>query len=114
MIKRAFILCCFIFLLFSCDIRKSSVNGKVVNKSTGLGVDNVLVNFIECKTNGENCSEVVIGQIYTSTSGEFIITEKMASKTKTKWLTVTKNGKKLAQKDNVGLNDKNLIIEVEP
>lgn len=110
--KKLFALVFIAFLLLACDIKKSSISGTVVSKSTGTGVSNALVNFIECKTNGENCAEVVIGQIYTAQDGSFVINEKMGSKSKTKWITVTKDGKKVGQKDNVGLNDKNMVIEI--
>jgi len=112
MIKKILTLFIIICLFSACDIKKSSIGGKVVSVSTGAGVAGILINFIECKTNGENCTEIVIGQIYTAADGTFIINEKMASKSKTKWITAYKDGKKLAQKDNVGLNDKNIVIEV--
>lgn len=113
MIKHLFILFT-ISLFFSCDVKKSSVSGKVVDAVTGVGVGGALVNFIQCKTTDENCTEIVIGQIYTNDAGEFNITQKQASKSKKKWLTVYKNNKKLAQKDNIGLNDNNIIIQVIP
>jgi len=112
MIKQSlllFSLCC---LLLACDVKKSSISGTVISKSTGKGVAEVLINFVQCKSNGENCSEVIIGQIYTNTDGSFIISEKTASKSKTKWITAYKNNKKLAQKDNIGLNDKDILIEI--
>ena len=112
MIKKVFLLLSLCLGFLACDIKKSSISGTVVSKSTGKGVPEVLINFIQCKSNGENCSEVVIGQIYTGSDGSFIISEKTGSKSKTKWITAYKDGKKLAQKDNVGLNDKNIIIEL--
>ncbi len=112
MIKHSLLLFCFCCLLLACDIKKSSISGTVVSMSTGKGAEGVLINFVQCKTNGENCSEVVIGQIYTDADGNFIISEKTASRSKTKWLTAYKDGKKLAQKDNVGLNDKNIRIDI--
>jgi hypothetical protein len=114
MLKNLFIFLCAFMLLSGCDTRKSGISGTVVSKSTGVGVPDVLISFIQCKSNSENCSELVIGQIYTSADGSFVITQKMGSKSKTKWITAYKDGKKIAQKDNVGLNDKNIIIEVEP
>jgi hypothetical protein len=114
MIKNLLILFSIAFLLSGCDTKKSGISGRVVSKSTGAGIPEVLISFIQCKSDGENCSELVIGQMYTSADGSFVITEKMASKSKTKWITAYKNGRKLAQKDHVGLNDKNITIEVEP
>jgi hypothetical protein len=113
MLKNLFLLFSISILLSGCDTKKSGISGTVVNKNTGVGVPEVLISFIQCKSNGENCTELVIGQMYTSADGSFVISEKMGSKSKTKWITAYKNGKKLAQKDNVGLNDKNMIIEVE-
>lgn len=100
--------------LISCDMKKSSVSGKVVNKITGAGIENAVVTFSQCKKNGDDCDEIVIGQVYTQQSGDFIINDKTASKSKTKWVTVSFNGRKLAQKDNVGLNDEELVFQVEP
>ncbi len=100
--------------IIACDKKKAGVSGRVVNAITGVGVYNALVSFVQCKENGDNCTEVVIGQVYTSESGDFVIDKRIASKSKTKWITVSKDHKKLAQKDNVGLNDKNIVIEVIP
>lgn len=111
---NVWILAFLITILASCDSKKSSVAGKVINKNTGTPVQNALVNFVQCQTNEENCAELVIGQIFTNVNGEFAITEKRASKSKKKWLTVYLNNKKVAQKDNLGLNESNLIIEVTP
>lgn len=112
MIKNSLLLFCLCCLLTACDTKKSGISGTVVSKSTGKGVSEVLINFIQCKSNGENCSEVVIGQMYTNPDGSFIISEKTASRSKTKWITAYKDNKKLAQKDNVGLNDRDILIEV--
>lgn len=102
----------FILLSFlSCDKKKSNISGKVTDQN-GQPVFNALVNFIQCQENGDNCKETVIAQAFTSTNGEFIINEKIASKSKTKWITVYYNNKKVGQKDNVGLNDKNITIQV--
>lgn len=100
--------------LISCDSKKSSVSGKIINKITGQPIENALVNFIQCQSNEENCSEIVIGQMFTNVNGEFVITEKRASKSKKKWLTIYLNNKKVGQKDNLGLTESNLIIEVTP
>jgi hypothetical protein len=100
--------------LLGCDKKKSGISGKVINPVTGEGVYNALVSFVQCESNGTDCKEIVIGQVYTSQSGEFVIDKRVASKSKTKWITVSKDNKKLAQKDNVGLNDKNIVIEVNP
>jgi hypothetical protein len=112
MTKHSLLFFALCFLLTACDIKKSSISGTVVSRSTGKGVAGVLINFVQCKSNGENCSEVVIGQMYTAADGSFIISEKTGSKSKTTWITAYKDGKKLAQKDNVGLNDKNIRIEL--
>ena len=101
-------------LLFGCDKKKSGISGKVVNPVSGEGVYNALVSFVQCESNGADCKEIVIGQVYTGQSGEFVIDKRVASKSKTKWITVSKDNKKLAQKDNVGLNDKNIVIEITP
>ncbi len=114
MIKQILILLTTCFLLSNCDIKKTSISGKVISKTTGAGIENALVSYIQCKSNGDNCTEVYIGQCYTNSSGEFIIDQKTASKSKTKWLTVHKNSQKLAQVDNIGLTDKNISIEVLP
>lgn len=112
MIKHVFLLLSCVIALLACDVKKSSISGTVVSKSTGKGVPDVLINFIQCKSNGDNCSEIIIGQMYTNADGTFAISEKMGSKSKTKWITAYKNGKKLAQKDKVGLNDQDILIEV--
>jgi len=114
MIKKILPFLLITIALISCDVKKSSVSGKVVNKTTGVGIENAVVTFSQCKSNGDNCDEIVIGQVYTQQSGDFIISDKSASKSKTKWVTVSFNGKKLAQKDNVGLNDQDLVFQVEP
>lgn len=100
--------------LFSCDSKKTSIGGKVVNKATGEGVYNVLVNYLQCKENGDNCTEVIIGQMYTLQDGSFKLDQKRVSKSRTRWITVYNGNKKIAQVDNVGLNDKNIVIEVTP
>ncbi len=102
------------FTFLGCDVKKTSIAGKVVSKTTGTAINNVLVNYIQCKTDGDDCSEIIIGQAYTNASGEFIIDKKTASKSKKKWITVFKNNQKLAQQDNIGLTDKNIVIEVLP
>jgi hypothetical protein len=112
---KQFILFLFIALTcLGCDTKKSSIAGKVIYKSTGNGVDNALITFIQCKSDGDNCDEVTIGQAYTNSNGEFIIDKKTASKSKKKWITVFKNNKKLAQQNNIGLTDKNILVEVLP
>ena len=114
MIKHSVILFCICLSLLACDKKKSGISGKVINPVTGEGIYNALVSFIQCESNGTDCKEIVIGQVYTSQSGEFVIDQRVASKSKTKWITVTKDNKKLARKDNVGLNDKNIVIEAIP
>jgi hypothetical protein len=100
--------------LLSCDSKKTSIAGKVVNKTTGQGVYNVLVSYVQCKENGDNCTEIIIGQMYTLQDGSFKIDEKRASKSKTRWITVYNGTKKIAQVDNISLMDKNILIEVTP
>lgn len=112
MIKRFILFLMLSLSLINCDKKKTSISGKVVNAVTGEGVYDALISYVQCKSDGDNCTEVVIGQCYTDQSGEFIIDKKVASKSKAKWITVYKDNKKLAQKDNVGLNDKNIIIQV--
>lgn len=112
MIKKLILLLGLCSIFLACDKKKSSISGTVISKSTGLGVGEVLINFVQCKSNGDNCSEVIIGQMYTNADGSFIISEKTGSKSKTTWITASKNGKKVAQKDNVGLNDKDILIEI--
>jgi hypothetical protein len=98
--------------MWSCDTKNVNISGKVINKATGEGVKGCLVNYSQCKENGANCTEIVIAQAYTNSSGDFIITKKTASQSRTKWITVFSDTKKLIQVDNVGLNDKNIQIEV--
>lgn len=112
--KQFIIILLFSLALFSCDSKKTSVAGKVVNKTTGEGVYNVLVSYVHCKENGDNCTEIIIGQTYTLPDGSFKIDQKRASKSRTRWITVHNGNKKIAQVDNVGLNDKNIVIEVTP
>ena len=100
--------------IFSCDSKKTSIAGTVVNKTTGEAVSNVLVSYVQCKTNGDNCTEIIIGQMYTLQDGSFKIDQKRASKSKTRWITVHNGTKKIAQVDNVGLTDKSINIEVIP
>src|SRR6202008_54094 len=109
--KHLLLIFSFCLLLVACDKKKSGISGKVTYAGTGTPVFNALVNYVQCKTNGENCEEIVIGQCYTNQSGEFVIDQKVASKSKTKWISVYKDNRKIAQKDNIGLNDKNISIE---
>lgn len=104
---------CFITLL-SCDTKKTSIAGKVINQTTREGIYNLLITFAQCKSESDNCDEQIIGQCYTTTDGSFKIDQKTASKSKKKWITVHYGNKKLIQKDNIGLNDKNIVIEVTP
>jgi hypothetical protein len=100
--------------LFSCDTKKTSIAGTVINKTTGKGVYSALVTYIQCAETGDNCTEMIIGQTYTIQDGSFKIDQKRASKSKKRWLTVYVGTKKLAQFDNVSLMDKNIVIEVTP
>jgi hypothetical protein len=112
--KQLFLFTVTSLLLLGCDVKKTSIGGKAINKTTGEGVYNVLVSYSQCKTNGDNCDEIVIGQTYTNQSGEFVIDKKTASKSKTKWLTAFYNGKKVGQVDNIGLKDQNITVEIIP
>ena len=112
MILRIVSITSFVMLLWSCDTKNVNISGKVINKATGEGVKGCLVNYNQCKENGANCTEIVISQAYTNNLGDFIITKKTASQSRTKWITVFNDTKKLIQVDNVGLNDKNIQIEV--
>jgi hypothetical protein len=100
--------------ILSCDSKKTSIAGTVVNKTTGEAVANVLVSYVQCKENGDNCTEVIIGQMYTLPDGTFKIDQKRASKSKTRWITVHNGTKTVAQVDNVGLNDKSINIQIIP
>ena len=111
--KLFFILLTAITIL-SCDNKKTSIAGTVVNATTGEGVGNVLVSYVQCKENGDNCTEVIIGQMYTLADGTFKLDQKRASKSRTRWITVHNGTKKIAQVDNVGLMDKNITIPVTP
>ncbi len=112
MVVRILSIISFVILMWSCDIKNVNISGKVIDKATGEGVKGCLVNYSQCKENGANCTEVVISQTYTNDSGDFIINQKTASQSRTKWITVFNDTKKLIQVDNVGLNDKNIQIEV--
>lgn len=98
----------------ACDSKKTSIAGTVVNIATGEGVPNVLVSYLQCKENGTDCAEIIIGQMYTLADGSFKIDQKRASTSKTRWITVHNGTKKIGQVDNVGLMDKNIRIEVTP
>lgn len=97
--------------LLSCDSKKTSIAGTVVNSVTGEPVANALVSYVQCKENGDNCTEMIIGQMYTLQDGSFKIDQKRASKSKTRWITVYSGVKKIAQVDNVGLMDKSITIQ---
>ncbi|MES2514058.1 MAG: hypothetical protein V4580_07925 [Bacteroidota bacterium] len=112
--KKLFLIILTSVSIFACDSKKTSIAGTVVNKTNGEAVPNVLVSYIECKENGDNCTEVIIGQMYTLPDGSFKIDQKRAGKSKTKWVTVHSGTKKVAQVDNIGLTDKSIRIEVTP
>lgn len=112
--KQLFILLFASLIVFACDTKKTSIAGRVINQTTGEGVNNVLVSYVQCKEDGDNCTEVIIGQMYTLSDGSFKIDQKTASKSKRKWITVYNGNKKLATKENIGLTDTNIIIEVTP
>ena len=98
----------------ACDSKKTSVSGTVLLKTTGEPVANALVTYVQCKENGDNCTEVIIGQMYTLSDGTFKIDQRRANKSKKRWITVYNNNKKIAQVDNVGLMDKSITIQAEP
>ena len=100
--------------ILACDSKKTSIAGTVINKTTGEGVANVLVSYVHCKENGPDCTEIIIGQMYTLQDGSFKLDQKRANQSKTRWVTVHNGTKKIAQIDNVGLMDKNIVIEVTP
>ena len=112
--KQLFLIIITAIFLLSCDNKKTSIAGTVVNSTTGEGVENVLVSYVQCKENGDNCTEIIIGQMYTLPDGTFKIDQKRASKSKTRWITVHNGTKKIAQVDNIGLMDKSITIPVTP
>lgn len=95
----------------ACDNKKTSIAGTVVNSVTGEPVANALVSYVQCKENGENCTEVIIGQMYTLQDGTFKIDKRRANKSKTRWITVYSGTKKIAQVDNIGLTDKSITVQ---
>jgi hypothetical protein len=98
----------------SCDSKKTSISGTVLLKTTGEPVAGALVSYLQCKENGDNCTEIIIGQMYTLEDGSFKIDQKRANKSKTRWITVYSGNKKIAQQDNISLVDKNITIEATP
>ena len=112
--KQLFFILLTVITLLSCDSKKTSIAGTVVNANTGEPVPNVLISYIQCKENGDNCTEIIIGQMYTLQDGTFKIDQKRASKSKTRWITVHSGTKKIGQYDNVGLTDKSITISVMP
>ena len=112
--KKLFFILLTSFSILSCDSKKTSISGTVVSKTTGEAVSNLLISYVQCKDNGDNCTEIIIGQMYTLQDGSFKIDQKRASKSKTRWITVHSGTKKVAQIDNVGLTDKNITIAVTP
>jgi hypothetical protein len=112
--NKLFIILLVSISILSCDSKKTSIAGTVVNKITGEAVANVLVSYVQCKDNGDNCTEIIIGQMYTLPDGSFKIDQKRANKSKTRWITVHSGTKKVAQVDNVGLNDKSINIQIIP
>lgn len=104
----------FLGLFFiTCDVKKTNISGKITNAVTGEPINQALVNYVECKTGSEQgCEEIVISQEMTNINGEFIVDQKTASKSKRKWLDVYVNNKLVGHKDNIGLKDKNISIQV--
>lgn len=112
--KQLFFILITTLVILSCDNKKTSIAGTVVNANTGEAIPNVLVSYVQCKENGENCAEIIIGQMYTLQDGTFKLDQRRASKSRTRWITVHSGTKKIAQFDNVGLMDKNIIIRAIP
>ena len=112
--KNLFFILLTAMTLLSCDSKKTSVAGTVVNAITGEPVPNVLISYVQCKENGDDCTEIIVGQMYTLQDGTFKIDQKRASKSRTRWITVHSGTKKIGQYDNVGLNDKSITISVTP
>lgn len=111
--KSIYILLLFCSLIIACDVKKTSISGKVTNSLTGEPINQALLNYIECKSGSEQgCEEVIISQEHTNASGEFIVNQKTASKSKRKWLDVYVDNKLVGHKDNIGLKDKSINIEV--
>jgi hypothetical protein len=110
--KNLFFILLTTITLLACDSKKTSIAGTVVNTTTSEPVSNVLVSYVQCKENGDNCTEVIIAQMYTLPDGTFKFDQKRANKSKTRWITVHSGTKKVAQYDNVGLTDKSIRIEV--
>lgn len=112
MIKQTLFLISLCICIFACDVKKTNISGKVTNAITGEPVNGALVNYVQCNSDGNNCDEVIIAQHYTNANGEFIVNQKTASKSKKKWLDVYVDNKLVGHKDNIGLKDKNISIEV--
>lgn len=112
--RKCFAILCFMCLLGACDTKKVSVKGRVVNQATGEGIYNMLVTMHQCKSNGDDCEDIVIGECYTAQDGSFVIDQKTARKSKTKWITVYNTNHKIGEKDNIGVTENNLVIEVTP
>lgn len=112
--KHLLVIILAIITLLSCDSKKTSIAGTVVNAATGQAIPNVLVSYLQCKENGDNCTEIIIAQMYTLQDGSFKFDQKRASKSKTRWITVYSGSKKIAQQDNVGLTDKSITIQSTP
>ncbi len=110
--KKTLLLLLLSLSFLACDKKKTSIGGKVTNAVTGEPVHNALVNYVQCDGSGDNCNETVIGQTYTSLSGEFVIDQKTASKSKDKWIDVYYDNKKVGHQDNIGLKDKSINIVV--
>lgn len=106
----------FIYISLSfiaCDKKKTSISGKVTNALTGENINMALVNYVQCNgSNEENCDENVIAQVRTDSNGEFVIDQKTASKSKKKWLDVYVDNKLVGHKDDIGLKDKNISIQI--
>jgi hypothetical protein len=102
------------FFVLNCDSKKTSIAGIVVDKISSAPVADVLVSYVQCKENGEDCAEIIIGQVYTLTDGTFKIDQKRAFKSRKRWITVHRGSKKIGQADNNGLLDKTIKIEITP
>ena len=112
--KHLTLLCCILLILTACDKKKASYKGTVKNQLTGAGVPNLLVTVHQSKTGDNSSEDIIVGQCYTSQSGDFLIDHTVASKSMKKWLTVYEDSKKLAEKDDLGTSASCIVIEVTP
>ncbi|MBS1636455.1 MAG: hypothetical protein JST26_11110 [Bacteroidetes bacterium] len=112
--KQFTLLCCALLLMAACDKKKASYKGTVKDQNTGAAVPQLLVTVHQSKTGDNTSTDIIVGQCYTNKNGEFLIDHTVGSKSMKKWLTVYEGSKKLAEKDDLGLNESGLVIEVIP